>query len=73
MNVVIYGNYINECIIYVIIQHINVYFFVFFSNNVGFYDLQSDPTIHDPIYLPRSYLGSRFRQPWHQGTQTLKQ
>ena len=48
-HVVIYGNYINECIIYVIIQHTNVYFFVFFSNNVGSYDLQSDLTIYDPL------------------------
>ena len=27
MDVVMYGNYINECIIYVIILHTNVYFF----------------------------------------------
>ena len=41
-----------------------MYFFVFFSNNVGSYDLRSDPTIYDPTYLLRSYLGSRFWQPW---------
>ena len=33
-------------------------FFVFFSNNVRSYDPRSDLTIHDPIYLPRSYVGS---------------
>ena len=34
-------------------------FFVFFSNNIGSYDPQSDPTIYNPTYLPRSYVGSQ--------------
>ena len=41
-----------------------VFFLFFFSNNVGSYDPWSDPTIHDLTYLPRSYVGSRFWQPW---------
>ena len=35
-------------------------FFIFFLNNVGSYDLWFDPTIYDPIYLPRSYERFRF-------------
>ena len=42
---------------YLIYQYV---FFVFSSINVGSYDPRSGPTIHDPTYLPQSYIGSRF-------------
>ena len=56
--------------------------FFFFSNNVGSYDPRFDPKIHDPTYLPQSYVVSRFWQwvlqfcrrkctSWERGTKNL--
>ena len=39
-------------------------FFIFYSNNVGSYVPRSDPMIHNPTYLLRSYVRSWFWQPW---------
>ena len=37
--------------------------YFFFSNNVGSYNSQSDPTVYNPAYLPWSYIRSQFWQP----------
>ena len=39
-------------------------FFVSFSNNLESYNPRFDPMIYNPTYLPWSYVGSRFWQPW---------
>ena len=78
INVMMYCNYIkfmqifgfffmNKCIIYAIIYYTNEFFFFFsLSNNVRSYDLRFNITIHDPTYLPRSYVESQFLQPYCQ-------
>ena len=61
MDVVMYGNYIKWVQIYEWMYNLCDYLtyqYFFFSNNVRSYDPQSDFTIHNLTYLPRSYVES---------------
>ena len=55
--------FMDEFIIYVIIQHTNslsMCFLFWIWKYVGFYDSRSDPIIYNPTYLQWFYVGSQF-------------
>ena len=45
-------------------SHYQCVFYFKSEKYIGSYNSQSDPTIYDLTYLQRSYVGSRFWQPW---------
>ena len=70
MDVAMHGNYIKWMKIYEWMYNLCDYLtyqcVFFFSNNVGSYNSQSDPTIYNFTCLPWSYIGSQFWQPCSQ-------